>query len=651
MYRLAATLAPVLVTLFPIVLLSQPPAMAATAGIRGNLPPSPVDPDPPARLLLRRGELHLMDTTRGETASTLAVEIELEIKNAEGREQYRRMSLTEGEGSRLESFSGRTVLPNGEAIPVTEDALFVRPLPGGVGRRTTVVFPQVEVGSTLHYRYEMRFDASFYQGPWYFQSQLETKRSEIVYRIPKSIATRSFKHVGPGQELHRRQTETARGSSLELWMEDLPALVAEPYGPPVLETASQVLLVVAGSAGPGSSFGLDSWPGIRRAALDQYRRARASDGAVRREARELIGQASDDRAESAARALYLFVRDHIETEGRGEIFLPEREGGLDAVLERGRGTVAEKALLLQSMLREGSLESRLVWAAEDSRRRLDLSFPNPLRFRKVLIGVEIGEGERFLDPSDPNLAFGRLAPGTEGGSGLALGAGRLRPLALTSLEAEHNAREMAVELILGEDGRWHGRGRLALLGHAAWETLHRLGPARRLIESLHPLVVDAWPEFDIADLEVERRSEGEEVFAAWTMTERAGRANGSESRLRVGLRLPARLERSLLLPERRSPVRVDFPFEDRIEVTVRWPSQWEIASLPTSSKGSSPVGQWESFYEGGSDSEKADTASLIHRSRLRVSQRQVSLDGYPELLQLLMREEEDREQSLVLTRR
>jgi transglutaminase-like putative cysteine protease len=634
-----------------VVALALPVALAASGfpdlTEKGAGSPRLLEPDPPGVLLLRRGELRLMDSARGETASTLAIEIELKILTAEGRDQFRRMTLAEGNGPRLMSFSGRTILADGEVVPVTEDALFVqRPTSGHGGGRTTVVFPRVEVGATLHYRYQVSFESHFYQSPWLFQSQLPTRRSEISYWIPSSLETRTWQYIAPGLRLERRISRSSQGSRLELWMEDLPPLPDEPFGPPLRQLASQFLLLVTRGVqqGPFESR-LDTWQGIHEAAELQYKSAAASGREIRRQARAHLEQKGTEGVESQARALYRLVRDGIETAGRPGIFLPPRRGGLDGVLQTGSASAAEKALLLRVMLREAGIPSRLVWAADRWRGRIDLTLPNPLWFKKILLGVEIEGREVFLDPSDRRLAFARLAPGNESVPALALGRRRLQPLTLPALEAAANQRQMEIDLAL-EGGLLCGTGRLAFFGQAAWDELGKQEPPKRVIEPLRRWIVGAWEEFEIADLEVQRTAEEQELFVTWTMSQRPEGVPGDEVRLRLGRRFPARIDRSLLAPDRKTPVRVQFPFEDLMEVRLRWPRDWEVAALAPPLEHGGSVGEMEAHTQLD-----AATGSLHHTSRLRLSQREIPLDSYPELLTLLALEGDDHSQTLVLTRR
>lgn len=626
------------------------PARAESAGpvATGSVDLRLDTPSFPARLLLRRGEVHLMDPSRGEEASTLDMEIRLEILTNEGRERYRRMALSEGDASRLVSFSGRTLLPGGEMVPVAQDALFVqREDSTGESGRVTVVFPRVEVGAILHYRYRVRFDSHFYQSPWLFQSQLPTRRSEITYWIPSSIETLTWEHVAPGLRLERRSSRTSHGQRLDLWMEELPVIPDEPYGPPLRELASQFLLLVTGGVQQGDfSPRFDTWQGIREAALVQYREAQKKALQTRRQARSCLEKQPIDGVEERARALYRWVRDRIETEGLPTIFLPPRSGGLDEALLAGRASVAEKALLLMVMLREAEIPSRLVWAPDRRQGGIDLELPNPLWFRKVVVDTELEGREVMLDPSDRRLGFARLAPASEAVPALVLEHRRLEPVTLPALRAEENRRWIKIDLALTEEGRLQGAGELAILGQAAWDELRRLKPGEKILESLHRSMSAAWEEFEITDLVVERTADEQELFATWQMAQRAEAVTGAEVRLRLGRRLPARIDASLLEGARQTPVRLDFPFEDGMELRLHWSVGWQVGSLPRDVERRGPVGE-----VGTSTEVTPETGSLHHLSRLRLSRREIPLASYAELLELLAVEESEHAQVVVLSRR
>src|SRR5258708_31434695 len=123
-------------------------------------------PNAPAVILFRKGELHLLDPSRGELSSELVVRQRLKILTEAGKEQGD-VKIVHSGAVRLQGFEGRTILPDGTVVPVPKDATFKRTV--SRARRyyvTSVAFPAVQVGAILDYQYRVKWDSIFFLEPW-----------------------------------------------------------------------------------------------------------------------------------------------------------------------------------------------------------------------------------------------------------------------------------------------------------------------------------------------------------------------------------------------------------------------------------------------------------------------------------------------------
>src|SRR4051794_9792289 len=135
-----------------------------------------------------------------------------------------------------------------------------------------------------------------------------------------------------------------------------------------------------------------------------YDQARRHDSGVAKKAKEVAGSGTPRQQ---SEALYRFVRDKVETGPYiGVIVSPDES--LGKILSDARGDRAEKALLLQAMLKAVKIDSRLVWAGDRSRGAIDPQLPNPSWFDTVFVALELDGQRVFLDPSDRALGFGQL---------------------------------------------------------------------------------------------------------------------------------------------------------------------------------------------------------------------------------------------------
>src|SRR3954469_21413999 len=191
----------------------------------------PGEPNAPAVVLYRKGEFLLAGygTQRGGNASLLRVQVRMKILTEAGKSNGE-VVISHSDARRLHGFQGRTVLPDGRVVPVPPDAEFVRKTSRTHKTFTTAVaFPAVQVGAILDYQYELGFDSIFQLEPWYFSDELPVRYSEVVFKAPSNLATQAWSRALAGVQVKR--DHTASGFATSAWVENLPSVPDDPYGP------------------------------------------------------------------------------------------------------------------------------------------------------------------------------------------------------------------------------------------------------------------------------------------------------------------------------------------------------------------------------------------------------------------------------------
>lgn len=374
---------------------------------------APGDPSAPAVVLFEKGRMKLLEYPK-DMYSQLDVEVRVKVFNDLGKEMFGSVEIEHGRFLRLSGFKGRTVLPDGRVVPVGEDAVF-EDVTSRARRRyvTRAAFPAVEPGAILDYRYTLRWDTFLYLEPWYFGNRVPTLHSEVTYIVPPNMAAKPWARQVNRVELHAENNSRVTGSEIRVWADGIPAIPDEPFSFPFADLSSRFLMMPLEVASGGSSFDLlRSWPSVCEIASYNYEEMRKRRGDAKRKARELTAGVAAPRAK--AEALYRFVRDEIQHDGFVGVFAGSDKNSIDRVLSERRGSSAEQALVLEEMLDAAGLEPRLVWAANRLEGRIDPEAANPWWFERVLVMVELDGQRVFLDPTDRDLGFGRLAPGFEG---------------------------------------------------------------------------------------------------------------------------------------------------------------------------------------------------------------------------------------------
>ncbi|MCP4204510.1 MAG: DUF3857 domain-containing protein [bacterium] len=582
----------------------------------------------PALVLYRKAELRMLDYPR-EVSSYLKVNVRIKILTEEGK-KHGEVEIPHSGFYRLKKVEGRTVLPNGQIVPLPEDAVFEerrsRSLKAFV---TKLVFPAVEVGAILDYRYTVRWDSLFYLEPWYFHGRLPTRLSEITYIKPNNLGLEPWAVQTQPQPLQTSTTKTKLGTELRIWAEQLAGIPDEPYSFPFADLATRFMLVptvVNLSSGPEPL--LDSWRSACSIFADDYKNARRSDRQTKKKASALTA-GLPSLIEKVA-SLHAFVRDEIRTDLTYGVGIGDKQT-VDRVLADGHGTPVAKALLLQSLLAGVGVDSDLIWVADRNLGRVDLSVANPWWFDGGLVRIEVDRETTYLDPVDRSAGFGQLPPYYEGTPALVFHRSKPEIIELPIAPATENLRRASLDLAVDSDGRVGGRGSLELEGHQAWRYV-RLGEDTAATE-------DAWREYleerfsgyDVTAIEVEEDLREQHVRIGWSLRQRDEEVLGDEVSVYLSKPLgPAAHPFSLPAGQRRTPVQMLYGRLDRLTATLSWPEGWELQAAPPDASHTGTAGTVEVHTE------TAETARRVEfKRRFELSGREFGgNDGYTALRNL-----------------
>ena len=584
----------------------------------------PGSPDAPAVVLYRNGRLTIMGGPTSESHSSLVVEGRIKLLTEEGRE-HGEVVVGHSDTIRLALFEGRTVLPDGREVALPEDSVVRERVSGGkTSYRTTATFPALEPGAILDYSYELRWELITHIEPWFFQDMIPTLHSEITYYVPGHVTARPWGRETFGRRLQAREQRTSWGTELEVWMDDLPAVPDEPATLPFEDLSSRFLLLPTGVTEVGrrmrSAFDRNVIPGGRDTGIRvqrtrlllfedwksacglvdySYREVRRRDGRVRALGRRLAREAGTE-PEARARAVYSFVRDQIaRLDFPGVAVAPRPEESLDDLLRDREADLAGKALMLEAMLDAAGFAPELVWAADRRFGAIDTSVANPHWFESVLVRIELGGREVFLDPSSPGHAFGYLHPDLEGMEGLVYSRTSPRLIRLPGRSYEANVRRVTLELTVDGKGRVAGSGALSFEGHhgARWFVGEPTASGRT--ETLTTFLEERFPGYEVSQVTVTDDLEATRLDATWNLERRREEARGDRVTLVSSRPLgPVAQQFTLTAAERLTPVLLPFPGRDEVEVAVRWADGWAPEAVPEEVGFVSNAGSFVTEVEG-----------------------------------------------------
>ncbi|HEY0782732.1 MAG TPA: DUF3857 and transglutaminase domain-containing protein, partial [Thermoanaerobaculia bacterium] len=548
-----------------------------------NLTSVPGEPNAPAVVLFRNAEFRMLDSLGADSGtSTFAVRVRRKILTEQGK-SYGEVTIHHSRLVRLLNLTGRTVLPDGRVLPLPDNAIFKRRTSQSAHLyETSIAFPAVAVGAILDYQYEVKIDSVYHLEPWYFQEDVPTLYSEIVYQIPDLISANGWMRDPMRTGIQQERKKTLQGTKVKVWGKNLPAVPVEPDSLPFADLAARFMLVPTAVGTSVETIDLlKSWPSTCDLYGDSYESALRKSGDAADRAKAIVAKLPPGAsARERAQALYRFVRDEIENEDLPGVAVRDKASA-DATLTARRGDSADKAVLLLAMLRAQKIEGRLVWAAERSQGLVDMQLANPWWFDQVLVAAEIDGHRTYLDPTDRSLSFASLPPDLEGTTALLYDRKKPESVVLPAGPFVLNLRQVKIDLTLDAKGRLSGGGELNLNGHHAWQRLHWKDDADKTKTAWQEWLAKAFPEYALSDLKVEEVVDERRVAVTWKMAEREEQVLGDEATLTPSRPLgPFRQPYRVAAEKRVSPVLVAFPDREELELTLRWPEGWKVEGPP-----------------------------------------------------------------------
>ncbi len=600
-------------------------------------------PGSPAVVLFKKAELKIQDYPR-EVSSYLKVQVRLKILSEEGK-AFGEVEIPHSGYYRLKQIEGRTALPDGRKFPLPEDAVFEERRSRSFKTFVTrLVFPAVEVGAIIDYRYTVRWDDLFYLEPWYFHSEVPTLLSEITYVKPDNLALQPWGVQAPGLTVQSEVRNTALGKATRLWAENLTGIPDEPFSFSFNDLSSRVMMVPVAVVLNGDRVPLlGSWEETCSLFAAPYRAARSKERQARKQAAALA--AGEVSLVDKISAIHGFVRDEVQTRAATGVGIGE-DVRVDEILKERRGSPIAKALLLQSMLSGIKVDSDLVWVADRTTGRPDLNVANPWWFDSGLVRVEVDKAPIYLDPVDRSVGFGRLAPYHEGTQGLVFHKSKPKIVDLPVTPIEDNRRRVVVDLELDDEGRLQGRGSQELEGHQAWRFLRWKDDSSSTADAWTELLEKRFSGFEVSDVAVEEDVRQQRLRVGWSMRQRDEEVLGDEATILPSRPVATRQIFTLPVEQRATPVQMSFGRRDDLVTTVKWSAGWALDAVPEDLSHGGPAGKLEVTVERGEAG-----GSVTFRRRFELAEREFfGGEAYNALRELYDKASKVDAQGLVLVR-
>jgi len=386
----------------------------------------------------------------------------------------------------LKALEARVIQPDGTVVPITGNtAALIKKAPNRPNE-ATFTLPNVQVGSILEYRYQMRYDRFQSAPEWQIQQPYFVHKAHYMYVPSDEFLPNGISGAGMSNKLLKGPHDTvltdirmvpvlppgkdmakdAMGRYV-LNLEDIPAIPNEAFAPPVGERIYQINFYYSYTV-----VQKEFWQKEMQFWTKDLNRYIAPTGMIKNAAEEAVGE--KDSSRDKAKKLYALVQKLTNTDvatGVNSAFdtlIPA--GSVESVLEKKSGNSKEIALLYLALARAAGLDARPERIASRDQHIFSPQFLSTSQLDGLVIGITVDGKEIVVDPGTKMAPFQTLYWGHAGSAGVAMAGNGKVETVITPLQVNTDNTVVRVgNLTVGQHGAISGTLRVGFVGQQALE--------------------------------------------------------------------------------------------------------------------------------------------------------------------------------------
>jgi hypothetical protein len=400
----------------------------------------------------------------------------IKILTEKGKEMFGDIALPyEAQVFNITDISGRTIHSDGTVIPFSGKPLEKLVMHSGDRRVMEKVFsmPDVQVGSIIEYRWQLRYDNNTLSSPnWYIQQPVFVHKAHYHFNATKSshvITSKEHGHENVANGLSFSYSLPAGVKvregldGFDLSVENIPALPDEDYMPPFQSFSYRVTFYYS----PWLSVE-DYWKNQGKYWTKEVDRFADVSARIKTDAQAIVapGDSDQQKAQKIYEAVMQlentsFTRTHSALENKAEGLKVKTAAD---IWDQKRGSDDEIARLYLALARAVGLKAYQMIVVNRDQNVMQQAYLNWDQMDDEIVIVSIGGKEVYLDPGQRYCEFGKLhwkhtwtngVRQTDNGTAIAMTPG---------MEYAANREDRYANLKLDADGTVHGQIRIAMTG-------------------------------------------------------------------------------------------------------------------------------------------------------------------------------------------
>jgi hypothetical protein len=483
----------------------------------------------------------------------------------------------------VSDIKGRTIHSDGTVFPLTTKPSDLTEENSKYFQRNMMVFtlPNVEVGSVIEYKLQIRYDDHWISSPdWIIQQPYFVHKAHYFFQ-PSShrYSVMWATHAKPGTKV----VSDAMGR-YTYDVEDVPALPEEDWMPPLNSLTMRVLFFYS-----GFHDGLQFWQETGKEWAKDTEKFADADKTIKSSVAELVS--TGDSEEQKAKKLYDAVMKlentdftrHKSAEERKKENIKEIKKAEDVWTQKS-GSSDDLALLYVAMARAAGLQVVPMQVVNRDRAIFDPDYLHLGQLDDYIAVVTINGKDVYLDPGQKMCPFGLLHWKHTYASGLRLNGKGAEIAATPGNTYVQNTVQRIADLTVGPDGSGAGTLRVVMNGQQAlyWRQTAIRNDEDEVKKRFNETMRDIVPDGVQADFDhfLALDDYNSNLVAVLKVSGQLGSATGKRFFL-PGMFFESRAKHPFVANERREiPVDVHYPQRTVDDVTYHLPDGFAVESAP-----------------------------------------------------------------------
>lgn len=528
--------------------------------------------------------------------------VRIKVLTEKGKELATVRTPYERRSFKVTDIQGRTIHPDGTIIPLTAKPSDLTDIKTKDLQVNTMVFtlPNVEVGSILEYRLQIRYDDNSVSSPtWQIQQPYFVHKAHYQFEPSRDLADITDSRGNPSNNLmyavilgdgtKMKHDVTGRFS---LDVDDVPPIPKDDWMPP-LNTINWRAEFYYSPYPSGAEFWRNEG---KRWAKETDRFADPSKG-LKNAAATLVGASDSD--EQKARKIYAAVMQLDNTDFTRQKSSAERKTeklkaikNADDVWTQKSGSSDDLALLYVALARAAGLHVYPVQVVDRDRAVFDPSYLTLGQLDDYIVVVNLNGKDVYLDPGQKMCPFGLLHWKHSFASGLRLSDSG--PVAGTTPMGLYTDTvfDRVADLTIDDSGGVKGTARFILTGQDAlyWRQLSLQNDETELKKQFNEAIRGYMPDGVEADFNhfIALPDYNSNLVAIVDVTGNLGTATGKHYFL-PGLFFESHARHPFVAQDKRTTlVDVHYPKMENDQVTYHLPAGFTVETAPQAADVSWP---------------------------------------------------------------